>query len=136
MIVKGCYTRSFPTIFNLLILFSIANWSPKIGQDQVATEIDKAFQKWAPYGRLRFVRQYDLSADIIIAFGTGFHGDRQPFDGPGNTLAHAFYPHQQDAYAGDIHFDNDEYWMTQSSSAKDQQMIDYGTEYNARDFKF
>ena len=39
------------------------------------------------------------------------HSLRYPFDGPGNTLAHAYYPYQFDSYGGDIHFDNDENWF-------------------------
>lgn len=74
--------------------------------------MNKAFAKWAPYGRLKFVRIFKPSADIIVGFGSGYHGDRQPFDGPGNTLAHAYYPYELDAYGGDIHFDNDENWQT------------------------
>lgn len=98
--------------------------------------MEKAFQTWAPYGRLRFVRRYDQSADIVIAFGVGYHGDRQPFDGPGNTLAHAYYPHQPDAYAGDIHFDNDENWTTATTTDHPQLMDDYGKlNYNIRSFK-
>lgn len=62
--------------------------------------VEMAFEAWALYSRLKFKRVYDSSADIIIAFGSQFHGDRYPFDGPGNILAHAFYPYEENAYGG------------------------------------
>lgn len=42
-----------------------------------------------------------------------------PFDGPGNILAHAYYPYEMGHYGGDIHFDNDESWTRNSSSGND-----------------
>lgn len=35
----------------------------------------KALNQWGKYGRLNFKEEFDPSADIIIAFGTGYHGD-------------------------------------------------------------
>jgi hypothetical protein len=44
---------------------------------------------------------------------------RYPFDGPGNILAHAFYPYEMDSYGGDIHFDDDEDWKIVMSADSD-----------------
>ena len=99
-----------PKSLSELSPFSIANWSPKLSEDKVAQDMKTAFDLWSKYGNIRFVRVYDPDADIIVAFGFGFHGDRFPFDGPGNILAHAFYPYESSSFGGDIHFDNDENW--------------------------
>ncbi|KAJ6762195.1 hypothetical protein OIU74_024811 [Salix koriyanagi] len=67
-----------------------------------------AFQKWAQVTSFTFTEATDgASADIVIAFYSGHHGDGDPFDGPGRILAHAFFP--QD---GRLHYDADENWST------------------------
>ena len=45
---------------------------------------------------------------------------RYPFDGTGNTLAHAYYPYEFGSYGGDIHFDNDEKWFSEDMIDKNQ----------------
>lgn len=87
-----------------------------MNETEMTVALEKAFHAWSQYSRLIFKRVYDSSADIIIAFGSHYHGDRHPFDGPGNILAHAFYPYEENAFGGDVHFDNDENWKQGSSN--------------------
>lgn len=61
---------------NLLILFSIGNWSQKIPRTQVERDIARALALWAQYSGLRFERTNDTDADIIIGFGRRYHGDK------------------------------------------------------------
>lgn len=82
----------------------------------MAESMQKAFRVWSTYSNLKFSRSNDTSADIIVAFGAGYHGDSFPFDGPGRVLAHAFYPYELGSYDGDIHFDNDENWKEGASA--------------------
>ncbi|KAF9661535.1 hypothetical protein SADUNF_Sadunf19G0078900 [Salix dunnii] len=67
-----------------------------------------AFQKWAEVSSFTFTEATDgASADIVIAFYSGDHGDQYSFDGPGKILAHGFFP--QD---GRLYYDADENWST------------------------
>lgn len=54
---------------------SIANWSPKIGETTMKVELQRAFEVWAKYGRLRFQEVSDPDADIIVGFSRGPHDD-------------------------------------------------------------
>ncbi|XP_050305014.1 matrix metalloproteinase-14-like isoform X2 [Anthonomus grandis grandis] len=112
------------------LTYYISNWSPKLSEEIVARNIQKALDIWAGYGRLRFTRSPTPDADIIVAFGSGYHGDSYPFDGPGLVLAHAFFPGdtQTAGSAGDIHFDNDEPWADLSNEQNNGEIVD-GTDF-------
>ena len=62
----------------------------------------------------RLPDQPDSSRNLNFLFASGPHGDPFPFDGPGRTLAHTFYPADvnPEPIAGDLHFDNAENWQS------------------------
>lgn len=64
------------------------------------------FQIWSDVTTLNFKESLSGPANIDIRFEVGNHGDGNPFDGPGMTLAHAFFPQ----YGGNTHFDDEEMW--------------------------
>lgn len=61
--------------YYIITVFSIANWTPKIGEEAVVKNIHAALDSWGRYGRLNFYQVHDPAADIIVAFGRGSHGD-------------------------------------------------------------
>ncbi|EDO25733.1 predicted protein, partial [Nematostella vectensis] len=82
---------------------------PKSDQERI---YKWAFAQWTGVSKLK-IREAspdlpDDKVDILIDFVRGYHGDGYPFDGPGGTLAHAFYPHNNEGISGDAHFDDDE----------------------------
>ncbi|KAF8031796.1 hypothetical protein BT93_D0877 [Corymbia citriodora subsp. variegata] len=73
----------------------------------------KAFQSWSSVSQFKFEEvQSEDSANIVIGFYQGDHGDGYPFDGVGNILAHASSP-----TSGLLHFDADEPWSASPSAS-------------------
>lgn len=81
---------------------------PRRIKDRVAVdkEIARAFKMWSDVSPLSFTHKKSGPVNIDIQFVRGEHGDGDPFNGPGGTLAHAFFPR----YGGDAHFDDEEKW--------------------------
>uniref|UniRef100_A0A8B9PCS9 Matrix metalloproteinase-17 n=1 Tax=Apteryx owenii TaxID=8824 RepID=A0A8B9PCS9_APTOW len=75
-----------------------------------------ALKVWSDITPLNFHEVAGNNADIQIDFSKADHNDGYPFDGPGGTVAHAFFPGDHHT-AGDTHFDDDEYWTFRSSDA-------------------
>ena len=67
-------------------------------------------QVWARVTDLTFEQRRAGPVHIEVKFADAEHGDGDPFDGRGGTLAHAFFP----VYGGDAHFDNAETWTMNS----------------------
>lgn len=79
-------------------------------KSDVDEEIKKALEVWSRVTDLTFTRKHSGSVHIDIRFEEGEHGDGDPFDGPGGTLAHAYFP----IYGGDAHFDDGDQWTMHS----------------------
>ncbi|XP_071504486.1 interstitial collagenase-like [Diadema antillarum] len=87
------------------LTYYFKNYTPDLTRAQVRDAIRRAFQLWADVSPLTFSETSDRNADILIEFAAGVHSDgfAAAFDGPGGTLAHAYFPEN-----GDAHFDEDE----------------------------
>ncbi|XP_070618144.1 matrix metalloproteinase-17 [Erythrolamprus reginae] len=86
----------------------------QLGHDTVRALMYYALKVWSDITPLNFHEVAGNNADIQIDFSKTEHNDDYPFDGPGGTVAHAFFPGEHHT-AGDTHFDDDEYWTFRSS---------------------
>jgi len=120
-------TKSNYTKFHMVMHYTFFNGMPKwrpskyhltytfgsdgvqvVDMDTLRSVCSDAFKKWSDVSPLTFQEASDgASANIVIAFYSGDHGDGYPFDGPGKILAHAFSPEN-----GRFHYDADEKWST------------------------
>ncbi|ESO98961.1 hypothetical protein LOTGIDRAFT_158923 [Lottia gigantea] len=73
---------------------------------QVDDQVYKSLEIWSKVTPLTFTRKDYGKVDLDIKFARRSHGDGNPFDGRGRTLAHAFFPQ----YGGAAHFDDEEPW--------------------------
>jgi hypothetical protein len=98
--------------------YFIRSLTDKIEPSIARAEIERALREWTRYAALSVTPgQPGGPRTIDILFGRGPHGDQYPFDGPGGTLAHTFYPAppNPEPIAGDMHLDADEPWRTGAS---------------------
>uniref|UniRef100_A0A3B4AE47 Peptidase metallopeptidase domain-containing protein n=1 Tax=Periophthalmus magnuspinnatus TaxID=409849 RepID=A0A3B4AE47_9GOBI len=84
-----------------------------LGRDTVRALMYYALKVWSDIAPLNFHEVAGSDADIQIDFTKADHNDGYPFDGPGGTVAHAFFPGERFT-AGDTHFDDDEAWTFRS----------------------
>ncbi|XP_020667501.3 stromelysin-1 [Pogona vitticeps] len=90
------------------LTYRILNYTPDMKERDVQNAVEKAFKAWSRVSPLTFSPTQRDNADIMISFGSRDHGDFNPFDGPGGTVAHAYAP--STGIGGDAHFDEDENW--------------------------
>ncbi|XP_055700592.1 matrix metalloproteinase-2 isoform X4 [Phlebotomus papatasi] len=93
------------------LTYRISKYPKRLNKPDVDKEIAKAFSVWSEYTDLTFTPKRTNPVHIEIRFEENEHGDGDPFDGPGGTLAHAYFP----VYGGDAHFDDAEYWTIGST---------------------
>ncbi|XP_070212983.1 matrix metalloproteinase-16-like [Littorina saxatilis] len=92
--------------------FRISAYPDDLAQMEVDDEIKRALQMWGDVTPLKFAQQSYGDPDLDVRFVRRSHGDGNPFDGRGRTLAHAFFPQ----WGGDAHFDEEEAWTIAKSS--------------------
>jgi hypothetical protein len=98
------------------------NDTSKLEGDTEREVIRQAFALWAAQTPLKFTEvSSDSGADIVIGWASGDHGDGDPFDGPGDVLAHASFPNPYDDSQVFLHIDNDEHWV--NSDTQDVDML-------------
>ncbi|XP_039600458.1 collagenase 3-like [Polypterus senegalus] len=95
------------------LTYRIENYTPDISKADVDKAISHAFEVWTEVTPLKITRIYSGTADIVISFVYGDHGDNSPFDGHEGILAHAFAP--SPGIGGDTHFDEAESFSTGTS---------------------
>jgi hypothetical protein len=94
------------------ITYAFVNGTDQLPGDVERDLIRRAFAMWAEQTVLTFSESADASiADIVIGWAVGDHGDGDPFDGPGDVLAHASFPNPYDASQVFLHFDDEERWV-------------------------
>ena len=82
----------------------------RLTQEGVDGQMKAAMAMWEEVTNLKFIKKDSGRVHIEISFVEGEHGDGDPFDGPGGTLAHAYFPQ----FGGDVHMDDTEYWTIDS----------------------
>lgn len=94
------------------ITYYFVNGTDKISGNTELELVRAAFALWADETPLTFDETSTSSqADIVIGWATGEHGDGDPFDGPGDVLAHASYPNPYTDRQVFLHFDDAERWV-------------------------
>src|SRR5215212_3825508 len=94
------------------ITYAFENGTNQLPGDTEQDVVRRAFDLWAAQTPLTFTETSNTStADIVIGWFTGDHGDGDPFDGPGDVLGHSTFPNPYDNSQVFLHFDDDERWV-------------------------
>src|SRR5687767_7732367 len=102
------------------IAYFFINDTDKLQGDSELEVVRQAFDLWAQQSSLTFTEvSSEAEADLSIGWASGNHGDGDPFDGPGDILAHATFPNPYNDRQVFLHFDDDERWVNSDSNDVD-----------------
>jgi hypothetical protein len=102
------------------ITYTFANGTDQLQGDTEREVIRQAFALWAAQTPLTFTEATnETGADIVVGWYVGDHGDGDPFDGPGDVLAHASFPNPYDKSQVFLHFDDEEHWVNSDAQNVD-----------------
>jgi hypothetical protein len=119
-VLRGC---NYP---DARFTFRFVNGTGDVTGTQERTAVTNAFATWAAVlCGAEFTAPTSGDIDFEIGWFQGDHDDGSPFDGVGNTLAHAFYPPPcGGGHAGEMHFDEAEMWsLTGAGSTFDVETV-------------
>lgn len=99
------------------LTWRIESFPISLSPEIMRTLMRSALEAWSRETQLTF-SETQGEADIRVGFVGGTHGDGYPFDGPGGTLGHAFFP-GVGPIAGETHMDADEQWTYNTDQGTD-----------------
>jgi hypothetical protein len=103
-----------PGLGSAALTYVWGNPTAKLPAGQAQSEILRAMSEWSRIAAVTWTAGTNTTGlkTVHVLFGARSHGDGYPFDGPGNVLAHTFYPAapNPEPIAGDMHLDDDEAW--------------------------
>ncbi|XP_077129773.1 matrix metalloproteinase-25 [Ranitomeya variabilis] len=100
------------------LTWRIESFPISLSQEKTKQLIASALRAWSQESNLKFWETQAVDADLRVSFLGGSHGDGYPFDGPGGTLGHAFFPGVGPS-AGATHMDADESWTYKEDEGTD-----------------
>jgi hypothetical protein len=120
---NGSGTQSVPTYGDgwdgpglgaATVSYVYSRMTTQLDASSAQSEVQRAMAEWSKAVKITWQSGANATGTrtVNILWASGDHGDGFPFDGPGNILAHTFYPAppNPEPIAGDMHFDDAESW--------------------------
>ena len=121
----GSYSLRGCSYAKLSITHLFLNGTPDIIGEAERDAIRRAFETWrGVLCGMSFPEKPFGATDLKSGWFAGDHGDGSSFDGPGNVIAHAFFPPPcGGTHAGSMHFDEAEPWDLTGNSGFDLETV-------------